>query len=146
MAISKCQWNEFLIFVNKYKTARDKKSEYFGQGNLEGEFVYLYADIFRGEKVTFLQGKVINKYLRKEVGRFKVWPNKCNSENNIPKFKGWLKVGLHVDYELSIWMNESKGGERYMKGNFKIKDAESLYKEEAMFKASAPTVIDYQVF
>jgi len=146
MSISRCNTNEFLIFVNKYKTSNDNKSEYFGQGDLDGKEVYLYADLFRSENVTFLQGKVVNKYVKREMGRFKIYPFKCNSDKDIPAFKGWLKIGLHIDYELSIWLNTSANGVKYMKGKFQIKDAESLYKDEAIMKASAPTVIDYEVF
>lgn len=147
MSVSRCNTNEFLIFVNKYKQKNDGKSEYFGQGDLDGQEIYLYADIFRGDKVTFLQGKAVKKYNKTEMGRFKLWPFKCGSDKAIPQFKGWLKIGMHIDYELSVWMNVSKqSGLKYMKGKFQIKDPESLFREEAIMKASAPTEIDYEVF
>ena len=150
MSVGRCATNEFLLFVNKYKTKNDNKSEYFGQGDLDGKEVFLYADLFRGEKVTFLQGKVVNKYVKREMGRFKIYPynyKRKKPDDNVPQFKGWLKIGLHVDYELTVWVCTSKQtGVKYMKGLFKIKDAESLYREESIMKASAPTAIDYDVF
>ena len=145
MSMRKCQWNEFVIFVNKFKKDNPGQSEYFGQASLEGQFVYLYADLFRGDKIVYMKGRVFTKFPKKEVGHFTLFPAYCKTPF-APNFKGWLKMGLHIDYEMAVWVKESNNNVKFMQGKLTIKDPESLYKEEALAKTYAPKEMDYNIF
>jgi len=137
MALKKSEWNNFALYVNTYKVEGDKKSEYFGIGDIDGVEHHFYADMKVGKKGAYLKGRTKIIWNKRLDGVFTLYKF-AGKEKNSPDFRGFMTIKKYIVYDLAVWIRQTKDGDDYMSGAITIVNPEDRDKGKALYMAASP--------